>query len=152
MLVSCSTFRNACNAPGWSSSGTSNAYLRCCRVSPRSIKRLIMLTSIFPPEQSRQMRLCVGEIFPAINAAVGTAPAPSVMIWCFSRRNKKALWISASSTVTSSSTYFCTSSNVRWPGSRTWIPSAIVFALGSVMRFQPSHSLQYSVRRQLARQ
>jgi hypothetical protein len=61
-------------------------------------------------------------------AARAVAPAPSARVFSRSRRVRMEDAISSSSTVTISSTYFCTTGNVTSPARRTAMPSAMVVA------------------------
>ena len=84
------------------------------------------LISIFPPETTAHVFLPLQSTFPDKIAATGVAPAPSATTLLLSIKNKIASAISASETVTTSSTYFFTNSKVLHPTFLTAIPSAIV--------------------------
>ena len=116
---------NLTNSPGWSGITVSKKTLRHDRSRPLLMTRVILFTSILPPlTKAATFLLRIPEILPFINAATGTAPAPSDTVLTRSINQRMAPAISVSSTVTISSTYFLQISYVTSPGVFTVMPSA----------------------------
>ena len=94
-----------------------------------------IFTSILPPDTTHTTFLPSTGTLSASTAATDTAPAPSATNFCLSIRVSIAMAISSSDTVTTSSTYLLTNSNVLSPGCLTAIPSANVDTVSSVICF-----------------
>ena len=118
--------------PGLSSSAIIRFVLRPLITRPRVMTRDRMFTSMLPPEIRQTVFLPASGSLPNSAAATGVAPAPSATSFWFSISARMAAAISSSLTVTISSTYWLTMSNVVSPGVLTAMPSAKVTALSSV--------------------
>ncbi len=98
------------------------------------------VTSMLPPHTSTAVRIPGDSVVRRCSSAARpVAPAPSASVFSRSSRTRMAAAISSSSTVTISSTYFCTSGSVFDPARRTAMPSLMVVA-ASIVTGAPASS------------
>ena len=119
------------SSPGLSGSNTDTVKIRSLKIRPCCTTEDMVMTSILPPLRIDTIRLSF--TFNCFKAATVSSPEFSTIILWFSTISRKATTRSSSSTVITSSRFFCKYGKILLPGVLTAVPSAMVLTFGRVV-------------------